>query len=167
MAGCNALAERSGCWHYDSKRQFCKQGGSGNNWAFGFNSHGEDALTDVMDMIRKVCEHPPAARDANHMPQEVEACDRFGGFFLMQSVAGGTGSGFGKPVIPPRLIVITFVPRADNYHAGTRVSSDLRDLYNESFIWNAVVWPHSSGEVIVQSYNTLLTMSHLSQVRYR
>ncbi len=29
------------------------------------------------------------------------------------------------------------------------------------------VWPHSSGEVVLQNYNTLLSIAHLNQVRSR
>ena len=53
-----------------------------------------------MDMLRLVLERYIlpifAPNDCLITTQEAEACDHFGGFFLMQSVAGGTGSGFGK-----------------------------------------------------------------------
>lgn len=57
------------------------------------------------------------------------------------SLAGGTGSG-----------------------VGTYVTEMLRDLYSKAFIVNEVVAPYQSGEVIVQSYNALLTLAHLYQV---
>lgn len=37
----------------------------------------------------------------------------------------------------------------------------LRDEFQSSHLVNCCVWPYESGEVIVQSYNTLLTLSHL------
>lgn len=58
------------------------------------------------------------------------------------SLAGGTGSG-----------------------VGTYVTEMLRDLYPKTFIMNEVIAPYQSGEVIVQSYNALLTLAHLHQVR--
>ena len=70
--------------------------------------------------------------------RETEACDHAGGFLLVQSMAGGTGAGLGA-----------YVARA------------LRDEYPTAPILNHCVWPYESGEVIVQSYNTLLTLSAL------
>lgn len=59
------------------------------------------------------------------------------------SLAGGTGSGL-----------------------GTFVTKMLRDLYPRAFIMNQVVAPYRSGEVIVQSYNALLTLANLYQVKF-
>ncbi|KAG1674578.1 hypothetical protein FOA52_001827 [Chlamydomonas sp. UWO 241] len=73
--------------------------------------------------------------------REVEACDLLGGFSLVQSMAGGTGAGL-----------------------GTYVAQALRDEYQSSHIVNCCVWPYESGEVIVQSYNTLLTLTHLHEL---
>ena len=70
--------------------------------------------------------------------REVEKCDLFGGFLVMQSLAGGTGSGL-----------------------GARLAQLLKDDFQSSFLLNHCVWPYESGEVIVQNYNTLLTLSHL------
>ncbi|GAQ80036.1 Delta tubulin [Klebsormidium nitens] len=86
--------------------------------------------------------HGPACRDdiLNLVRKEVEECDRFGGFLTLQSVAGGTGSGLGA------------------YAAGC-----LRDEYPASPLLGHCVWPHESGEVIVQSYNAMLTLPKLAQ----
>ena len=56
------------------------------------------------------------------------------------SLAGGTGSGL-----------------------GTKITYSLRDSFPEAMIVNHLVWPYSSGEVVVQNYNSLLTLSHLQQ----
>lgn len=72
--------------------------------------------------------------------REVEACDSLDGFSLLQSMAGGTGAGL-----------------------GTYAALALRDHYPSSHIVNLCVWPYETGEVIVQSYNTLLTLSHLAE----
>lgn len=72
--------------------------------------------------------------------KEVEQCDWFSGFLVMMSLAGGTGSGL-----------------------GTYVTHCLRDAFQESFIVNQVIWPYSTGEVILQNYNTVLSLSHLYQ----
>ena len=44
---------------------------------------------------------------------------------LLQSLAGGTGSG-----------------------AGTRITEAVRDCFPSAYILNGVVWPSSSGEVV-------------------
>ena len=67
---------------------------------------------------------------------------RFDGFLCLMSLAGGTGSGL-----------------------GTYITEMLRDNYNKQFIINQVVSPYQSGEVIVQNYNSLLTLAHLHEVR--
>eukprot|EP00798_Chlamydomonas_sp_ICE-L_P011290 gene11290-18926_t len=73
--------------------------------------------------------------------KEVEVCDVLGGFMLLQSMAGGTGAGL-----------------------GTYVAQALRDEYLSSNVVNCCIWPYESGEVIVQSYNTLFTLSRLADV---
>ena len=67
-----------------------------------------------------------------------EKCDRFGGFLSLMSVAGGTGSG-----------------------VGTRITQCLKDRYPQALLMNQLVWPHCSGEVILQNYNAVLSLAHL------
>jgi len=120
-------AKKSGTWEYDSKCHYAKQSGSGNNWAFGYNVHGPATHDPIMDIVSK----------------EVEKCDHLGGFFMLQSLAGGTGSGL-----------------------GTYITEALRDEYPHTFLVNQVVWPYYTGEVIVQNYNSVLTLSHLYQMAF-
>ncbi|CAB1349041.1 unnamed protein product, partial [Coregonus sp. 'balchen'] len=68
--------------------------------------------------------------------RKVERCDRLAGI-----MAGGTGSG-----------VVTYATQC------------LRDAYPNSFILNHLTWPYDTGEVIVQNYNSVLTLSHLYQL---
>lgn len=70
--------------------------------------------------------------------QRAEKCDWIDGFFPILSLAGGTGSGL-----------------------GTRITESLRDDYPHTSLVNAVVWPFNSGEVAVQAYNAVLSLSHL------
>ena len=88
------------------------------------------------------CVHGPAAKEniLNMVQREVEKCDHFGGFLALMSLAGGTGSG-----------------------VGAFVSESLRDEYPHCFMVNQVVWPYHMGEVIVQNYNAILTLSRLYQ----
>ncbi len=48
--------------------------------------------------------------------------------------------------------------------AGTYISEALRDEYPSTCILSNCIWPHESGEVIVQSYNVLLTLSYLESL---
>lgn len=70
--------------------------------------------------------------------REAEHCDCLSGFLFFQSLSGGTGSG-----------------------AGSRISELLRDEYPCSFMAHAAVWPSRRGEVVVQSYNAVLSLAHL------
>jgi len=70
--------------------------------------------------------------------KEAEHCDRLSGFLFFQSLSGGTGSG-----------------------AGSRISELLRDEYPCSFMMHAAVWPSRRSEVVVQSYNAVLSLAHL------
>ena len=114
----------TGFWSYSSASEYFQQQGSGNNWALGYHKNGGPACERIIEICR----------------QEVEKCDRFDGFLLLMSLAGGTGSGL-----------------------GARLSNTLKDEFPESVIANHVVWPFSSGEVILQNYNAVLTLSHLQQ----
>uniref|UniRef100_A0A0B6ZP25 Tubulin delta chain n=1 Tax=Arion vulgaris TaxID=1028688 RepID=A0A0B6ZP25_9EUPU len=86
------------------------------------------------------CVHGPRSQEdiMNLVRKETEQCDRLGGFMNLLSLAGGTGSG-----------------------VGAFVTESLRDEYPQSFILNQVVWPYNTGEVIVQNYNAILTLSHI------
>ena len=86
-------------------------------------------------------QHGPQVHDGvlEIVRKEVEKCDYFEGFLILMSVAGGTGSGM-----------------------GTYITELLNNEYPSSVIINPVVWPYASGEVIVQNYNALLTIAHLS-----
>ncbi|XP_032129478.1 tubulin delta chain [Sapajus apella] len=74
----------------------------------------------------------------NLIQKEVEKCDSFSGFFIIMSMAGGTGSGL-----------------------GAFVTQNLQDQYPNSLKMNQIIWPYGTGEVIVQNYNSILTLSHL------
>ena len=117
-------ANRTGSWSYDDKCVYTERKGSGNNWASGYCRHGERASEELMEMVQR----------------QVEKCDRLSGFFILMSVAGGTGSG-----------------------VGAKVTEVLSEAYPRSVIANQIVWPYSSGEVIVQDYNTILTTARLQK----
>ncbi|KAI4500990.1 hypothetical protein M0802_003793 [Mischocyttarus mexicanus] len=96
--------------------------GSANNWATGYYTHGIEYHDRIEDVIR----------------QSVEMCDCLGGFFLLHSVGGGTGSGLGTA---------TLTMLNDNYpHIDRYVSS---------------IYPTGMEDVITAPYNTLLATKEL------
>ena len=77
----------------------------------------------------------------NMIRKESERCDRLSSFLVCMSMAGGTGSG-----------------------VGSFYTEFLRDSYPRTCIVNTCVWPFSTGEVILQNYNFLLTLNKLYEI---
>ncbi|EAY00856.1 Tubulin/FtsZ family, GTPase domain containing protein [Trichomonas vaginalis G3] len=75
----------------------------------------------------------------DRLQHQAEKCDRFGGFLFFQSLGGGTGSGLGSRIT--ECVRDTFGPRAQ--------------------IVNNVVWPYTFGGVMVQNYNSVLSLAAL------
>lgn len=63
---------------------------------------------------------------------------------ILIPLQGGTGSGLGTAV-------------------ATLIQDAFGGLAGKTSLCQAV-WPHSSGEVVLQNYNTLLSVAHLHQV---
>ncbi|XP_065068477.1 tubulin delta chain-like [Rhopilema esculentum] len=119
---CILGSEKYGGWSFSRNNTFHKKQGSGNNWAQGYERYGKEVAHEIIDLTRK----------------EVEKCDLLGGFLVIMSLAGGTGSGL-----------------------GTYFTHCLKDEFEDSCVVNNVIWPYSSGEVILQNYNTVLSLAHL------
>lgn len=109
-------------------------------WAYSENQGFSQKRGSGNNWANGFCVHGPNSQEQvmNLVRKEVEKCDRLGGFMSLLSLAGGTGSG-----------------------VGAFITQCLRDEYPHSFILNQVVWPYNTGEVIVQNYNAVLTLSHL------
>ncbi|XP_062872504.1 tubulin delta chain [Trichomycterus rosablanca] len=109
-------------------------------WRYGDKSQFCQKQGSGNNWANGYCVHGPRHKDAveDLLRREVERCDRLAGIFTMMSVAGGTGSG-----------------------VGTYVTQCLRDMYPHSFILNHLTWPYGTGEVILQNYNSVLTLSRL------
>ncbi|GBG28338.1 Tubulin beta chain [Hondaea fermentalgiana] len=123
----DSCVARRGLWRYAPGRRLTFEGGSGNNWAQGFVQNGPLVASRCVEMLRR----------------EAEAADSLSGFLLMQSVAGGTGSG-----------------------VGSHVTQVLRDEFPGASVANVVVWPHKLGEVVVQNYNAILTLAELQHTSH-
>ncbi|KAJ7995491.1 hypothetical protein DPEC_G00245120 [Dallia pectoralis] len=112
-------------------------------WRYGEHSHFSQKQGSGNNWANGYCVHGPRHEElvVDLVRKEVERCDRLAGIIAMMSVAGGTGSG-----------------------VGTYATQCLRDTYPNSFILNHLTWPYGTGEVIVQNYNSVLTLSHLYQL---
>lgn len=110
-------------WDYDAQQTFYKQGGSGNNWALGYSYLGEEEYVRIKELLSS----------------QLEKIDYFGGFQVLQSLAGGTGSGLGAHLV-----------------------ERLREDFAKTNLLCTAVWPYMHGEVVLQNYNVLLTLSRLT-----
>ncbi|XP_034719206.1 tubulin delta chain [Etheostoma cragini] len=112
-------------------------------WRYGESSHFSQKQGSGNNWANGYCVHGPRHRAVVEelVRREVERCDRLAGLMAIMSVAGGTGSG-----------------------VGTYATQCLRDIYPKSFILNHLTWPYGTGEVIVQNYNSVLTLAHLYQL---
>lgn len=74
----------------------------------------------------------------NMIDREIDATENFEGFQLIHSVAGGTGSGLGSNLL-----------------------EILADSYHKKLVSTYSVFPSYESEVVVQPYNTMLTLRRL------
>lgn len=111
-----------------------------DRWRYGGKSYFCQKEGSGNNWANGFCVHGPRHKEVVEelVRREVEQCDRLSGLMTMMSVAGGTGSG-----------------------VGTYVTQCLRDIFPKSFILNHVTWPFSSGDVIVQNYNSVMTLGNL------
>ena len=108
----------------DRKYSFTRQEGSGNNWAYGFNVHGPFCKKDILIMFEKIS-------------REI---DGLANVILVQSIAGGTGSGLGSFIL-----------------------SILSEEFPSLFFINFLVIPKLAGEVILQFFNSIFSLSSISE----
>ena len=120
-----SLLSKSRKWKYGKEKDVAvmEQGGAANNWAYGYKKKGPGGVGDLaMEAIRK----------------QAEASDYLGGFFIIGSAAGGTGSG-----------------------VGSFLSECLWDEYATTPSVHSIVLPFETGEVAVQGLNSVLSLGHL------
>lgn len=98
-------------------------GGAGNNWAQGYAA-GEKAADELIEMVDR----------------EADGSESLEGFFLLHSIAGGTGSGLGSFLL-----------------------ERLNDAFPKKLIQTYSVFPNSeeTSDVVVQPYNSILTLKRL------
>ena len=116
---CLKISEKNG-WNYIQDNIIHKHSGSGNNWANGFFYHGPSVEKAFVETIS----------------QFSEKFDTLDSCIIINSLAGGTGSGL-----------------------GSYLSVLMKDYFPEINLLNIAIWPNDSGEVVVNSYNTLLSIS--------
>ncbi|DBA74318.1 TPA: hypothetical protein ACH3X1_011092 [Trebouxia sp. C0004] len=116
---------------------------SATNWCYPPNSSFLQQSGSGNNWARGYNSYGPkfASTVCELVRREAEQADYLGGFLLLQSMAGGTGAGL-----------------------GTYIAEAIRDTFPSSFLMNHCIWPYQSGEVIVQNYNSLLTLAHLAEI---
>lgn len=98
-------------------------GGAGNNWGIGYHTNGPMQIESVLEKIRKLA----------------EPCDHLESFFMLYSLGGGTGSGFGSYILE-------------------RVAEQYPRLWKMA----TVVTPTDDDPaVVISPYNSLLSCAHL------
>ena len=118
----DSIAEKKKPRHeYDRKYAVCREEGSSNNWAYVLNVHGLACLDEITNKFRKLADRSDTAE----------------GVIVVQSLAGGTGSG-----------------------VGSKVLERLRHKVASKPIYSVAVLPRLSGEVILQYYNAVFSMGN-------
>ncbi|ELQ76224.1 Gamma tubulin [Trachipleistophora hominis] len=100
-------------------------GGAGNNWASGYLC-ARSRKNEIFEMIHR----------------ESENSDMLESFFILHSIAGGTGSGMGSYLI-----------------------EELRDEFPKKMLQSFSVFPNNEevSDVVVQPYNSVLTLKRLNR----
>eukprot|EP00941_MAST-03F_sp_MAST-3F-sp1_P003698 g3698.t1 len=124
VASCHAAAHRHGKFEFDHKFDVTTsvQSGAANCWALGHRTFGPNMKEKVLEKVRF----------------QIEQCDYFGGFHVLMSLAGGTGSG-----------------------VGAYITEALRDNYPSEKLLNTVIWPNECSEVVVANYNLSLSLASI------
>lgn len=110
---------------FDLRNQWVSESksGAGDAWARGYDEgrKNQDLFLNMID-------------------RELDSTDRFEGFQILHSVAGGTGSGLGSNLLEA-----------------------LSDRYSKKLITTYSVFPSDQSENVVQPYNTILTLQRLEE----
>eukprot|EP00948_MAST-09A_sp_MAST-9A-sp1_P004283 g4283.t1 len=131
---------RASAWSFDKNNAvFTEQGGSANNWARGYFRNGprffSSAIWPKLENELRLCNSTVSA------------------IIVLQSAAGGTGSGVGTYTTHAIRSLVT----------DKRVDSSTKQLLDGINLVNVLVCPHAVGDVSVQAFNTILTLTHLYQ----
>ncbi|KAH8698517.1 putative gamma tubulin MipA [Talaromyces proteolyticus] len=107
--------------------------GAGNNWASGY-AQGDQVQEEIFDMIDREADGSDSLEVGASIPPLMKK-----GFMLLHSIAGGTGSGLGSYML-----------------------ERMNDRFPKKLIHTYSVFP-DVGDVVVNPYNSLLTMRRLTQ----
>ncbi len=107
---------------FDTHMRLTDVSGAGNNWACGYAEYGPRYADGAVDLIRR----------------SLELCESPQAFFLLHSLGGGTGSGFGSFVL-----------------------EQLADHFPEQYRFTASLMPAKHDDVITSPYNALLSTARL------
>ncbi|WZN62215.1 epsilon chain of tubulin [Chloropicon roscoffensis] len=107
---------------FNNQMRLTDVSGSGNNWAHGFHEYGTQYKDQFLDRVRL----------------SVEECSSIQSFFMLHSLGGGTGSGF-----------------------GSKILESLEDTFPKITRFACSVFPNDDDDVITSPYNALLSASKL------
>ncbi|CAK8671999.1 unnamed protein product [Clavelina lepadiformis] len=124
----------------------CRKG-CGANWSVGYHGLAQHTFGKDLPKIKAGYGQYLVDFDSSMLDVcmeairvKIESCDSFSGFIGFHGLGGGTGSGW-----------------------GSRLCSELCDLYPTAYrLWN-VINPHSTGESPTQHYNQILSLSKLQE----
>lgn len=115
-AGRSSRLPGRGCdWRYSPRLAIVRAGGAGNNWAVGYSRLAPGILPAVVSLVRRELAAAVAGRAEADAP---------GGVVLLQSLAGGTGSGVGAAVAEalraafPSLPLVAVAVSSEGHGAG-------------------------------------------------
>ncbi|KAG1663979.1 Tubulin delta chain [Nymphon striatum] len=121
------------------EKAICNSGKS-KIWKYSKTSKYINTKGSANNWANGFCIQGPLACEEvlNAIQNQAEKCDVLSGFLIPMSIAGGTGSGL-----------------------GSFITEKIKDHFSKKFVMNQVVFPFTSGEVAIQNYNSVLTLSHL------
>ncbi|MHA1583640.1 MAG: tubulin beta chain [Promethearchaeota archaeon] len=120
---------------FDPKSIVSGTDGAGNNFAIGFNQHGQETLDKVMQVIE----------------QRVAETESIGGFIFTHSCGGGTGSGFGSKILKtvreryPKVPIFTF-----SIFPSQKISETVVEPYNTILTLSNLI-KYASASVVLDN----------------
>ena len=162
-----AAAVRSGPqrgWAFDERAALTFESGSGNNWARGYNTYGPKFRSRACDLLRREvrflrgrCRPSPPLLTQNRAWRRRRRATSSADFCCCRASRAAPGLVW-EHISWRRCGALRLGCRVD---ACAVPHARLRDEYPAACVLSQCIWPYESGEVVVQNYNTLLTLATL------
>ena len=151
-------------WAFDERAALTFESGSGNNWARGYNTYGPKFRSRACELLRRevrallgfcrpsprLLTHTRARRRRRRATSSAASCC---------SRAWRAAPGLASEHTSWRRCGARRLRCCAALCAAPHARR--RDEYPAACVLSQCVWPYESGEVIVQNYNTLLTLATL------